>query len=409
MKKFIGLVICTTLFICSGCSKNESIPLPGKRQEITLTTRSKTINENIQNFSFKFFQQINATEIDKPNLMVSPFSLSMALAMTANGAQNATLDEMKKVLGFEDSSSEEFNEYYQTMMKELPNIDSSIKMSIANSIWVANNLILKTDFVKTNKTVFDAEVKNADFNSSNTLKAINDWIADKTNDCIKDFLQELDPGTRMMLINALYFKGSWTSKFNKADTKKKKFTNLDGSVEKVDMMHQENPFAYATNNTFEMLCLPYGNQAYRMMVLLPNKNTTMNDAIKKLDYQMYQSLYEKLDNINIDVELPKFKQEYRKTLVDDMKTMGIHHAFSANADFFGISKEPLNISDIIQGTYINVDEEGTEAASVTVINLYTSAVPEAHSIQFHVNRPFLYLIQEQSTGAILFMGKVTEL
>lgn len=409
MKKIIGLVICTTLFICSGCSKDESNPLPGKRHEITLTTRSKTINENIQNFSFKFFQQINATEIDEPNLMVSPFSLSMALAMTANGAQNTTLDEIKKILGFEDSSTEEFNEYYQTMMKELPNIDRSVKMSIANSIWAANNLMLKTNFVETNKIVFDAEVKNANFNSSGTLKAINDWIADKTNDCIKDFLRQLDPDTRMMLINALYFKGSWTSKFNKSDTKKKEFTNLDGSIEKVDMMHQENPFAYAANDIFEMLCLPYGNQAYRMMVLLPNKHTTMNDAIKQLDYQMYQSLYEKLNNMNINVELPKFKQKYRKTLVDDMKTMGIRHAFSDNADFFGLSEEPLSISDIIQGTYINVDEEGTEAAAVTVIGMETSAGPEVHPIQFHVNRPFIYLIQEQSTGAILFMGKVTEL
>ena len=296
------------------------------------------------------------------------------------------------------------------MMKELPNLDNSVKMSIANSIWAAHDLTLKKNFVETNKTVFNAEVKNTDFNSSATLKIINEWIADKTNNCIKDFLQQLTPETRMMLINALYFKGSWTSKFNKSDTKKKDFTNLGGNAKKVDMMHQENLFSYATNDTFEMLCLPYGNHAYRMMVLLPNKDVAINDAIKKLDYQTYQSLYKNLSNTNIDVELPKFKQEYKKTLVDDMKAMGIHHAFSDNADFFGLSEDPLMISSIIQGTYINVDEQGTEATAATVIGMETTAVgPSAQPIQFHVNRPFIYLIQEQSTGAILFMGKITEL
>ena len=405
--KQIFLLVCASLTILSGCSNNDSPVIPGERKDIPLTTRSKELNEVVSGFTFDFFKQHNIKETQKPNFMVSPFSLSTVMAMVANGAEENTLDEIMKVLGFGGSSVNELNEYYQAFMKSLPQLDNTVDLSIANSIWTANTLNVKKNFVEVNKTKYDSEVSPVDFTAESAKKIINDWISKKTNGCISDFIKDIDRQTRMMLVNALYFKGSWASKFKKSETEKREFTNQDGSKNKVDMMHQKGTFAYADNGTFEMLKLPYGNGAFYMKVLLPKKDLSVNDAISDLNKDMLVELDSRSHLTETDVELPKFKLEYDSDLRADMEAMGMKQAFSNDADFSGMAEESIFINQIKQGIYLNVDEDGTEAAAVTQTGVLGAMIGE--NGVFHVNRPFVFLIQEQSTGAILFMGKVTSL
>ncbi|MCE2616213.1 MAG: serpin family protein [Phocaeicola sp.] len=406
MKK-IFLLFCASLVILTGCSNDDSPVIPGERKDISLTTRSKELNEVVSGFTFDFFKQHNIKETQKPNFMVSPFSLSTVMAMVANGAEENTLDEIMKVLGFGGSSVNELNEYYQTFMKSLPQLDNTVDLSIANSIWTANTLNVKKNFVEVNKAKYDSEVSPVDFTAESTKKIINDWISKKTNGCISDFIKDIDRRTRMMLVNALYFKGSWASKFKKSETEKKEFTNQDGSKNKVDMMHQKGTFAYADNGTFEMLKLPYGNGAFYMKVLLPKKDLSVNDAISDLNKDMLVELDSRSHLTETDVELPKFKMEYESDLRADMEAMGMKQVFSSDANFSGMAEESIFINQIKQGIYLNVDEDGTEAATVTQTGMLGAMIGE--NGVFHVNRPFVFLIQEQSTGAILFIGKVASL
>ena len=407
MKKLF-LLVCASLFILTGCHNDDSPNIiPVERKDIPLTTRSKELNEVVSEFTFDFFKQHNIKETQKPNFMVSPFSLSTVMAMVANGAEENTLDEIMKVLGFGGSSVNELNEYYQTFMKSLPQLDNTVDLSIANSIWTANTLNVKKNFVEVNKTNYDSEVSPVDFAVGSTIKIINDCISKKTNGCISDFIKSIDNRTRMMLINTLYFKGSWASKFKKSDTAKKEFINQDGSKKKIDMMHQNGTFAYADNGTFEMLKLPYGNAAFCMKVLLPKEGLSVDDAINDLNKEMLAALDSRSHSTETDVELPKFKMEYESDLKEDMETMGMKQVFSSDANFSGVADDPIFINQIKQGIYLNVDEAGTEAAAVTQVGMLGAMIGE--NGVFHVNRPFVFLIQEQSTGAILFIGKVTSL
>lgn len=410
IKKTLLVLMLTGIF--AACQSNEggSSVTPKPRKDIPLSRAEEKLTDENTEFAFRFFKQVNGTEQEKPNWMVSPVSASLALGMVTNGAGGNTLAEMQKTLGFSSSSLEEMNAYYQKLTAALLNLDNTTKLGIANSIWIKQGFQVYDSFVEVNKKMYDAQVQNLDFESPDAPDVINGWCAEKTNNCIDKVIENIPGGARVYLLNALYFKGMWRAKFDKSNTRAENFTNEDGSTTKVQMMNQTETFGYTTTEFFSMAEFPYGNEAFSMVVLLPAEGKTLDESLKGLTYDNWKLWNERPVLSSLSVKFPRFELKYKKDLIKDMKAMGMVDAFNGdNADFSAMSAAELFIGLLDQHTYIKVDEEGTEAAAVTVIGSFETSVGPLHPIDFHINRPFAFMIKEKSTGTILFMGKITKL
>ena len=401
-------------FLCFGiafmlllsCQSDDPTPTPNERKDIPLS-RSELEMTNLGNkFAFEFFKVVTANE-EKENVFISPLSASIALSMTTNGAEDSTLEEMKTTLGFKDYSLDEMNTYYNKLVSGLLAADNTTTLGIANSIWIKEGFKVKQPFVDINKDMYDAEVRNLDFNNPKAVDIINQWCSDKTNKRITDILEYISQDARLYLINALYFKGTWVSKFDKKNTVSEDFTTISGQKNKVDMMHQECTTPYVVDEGLQIAELPYGNEAFSMVILLPEENQSMDDVMNQLTPDNWSKWMGRLNSRNIDIKLPRFKFEYSRELIDDLKKLGMNAPFGGGANFSKMSDADLYIGLVKQNTFVEVNEEGTEAAAVTIVGMYeSSAGPDPQKIYFHVNRPFVYVIKEKSTGAILFMGKM---
>ena len=379
--------------------------------KIDLLAADTSILKSDQAFAFDFFAKVfNEEHNDKDeNFMVSPFSLSMALAMTWNGSEGDTKQAMQRTLGIGDCNDDEVNSYFRKMKSAFENTDPSTKLSIANSIWTNQNVKILPMFISLNKTYYNATVEAVDFGSPNTVGRINKWAADNTNGLIESVIEKTNPLDLMYLLNALYFKGVWVSEFEAKNTSKMSFTTDSITQSIVDMMHQENNFNYTHDENMQVVELPYGNKAFSMMVLLPKEDKKLMNVAKALQEKDYwNNLRDRLVDNKVELYLPKFKTTYSKQLNDVLKDMGMGIAFTpGKADFSRMSNISAFISMVNQDTYIATDEVGTEAAAVTSVGIsLTSARPMPEKVVFKADRPFIYMIQENSTGSILFMGTV---
>ena len=405
----LGLLVLLTF---SSCDKStvDKTPLSTEPIKIQLRGVEASMIESDQMFAFEFFAKVFNEELneDDKNFMVSPFSLSMALAMTWNGSDGNTKLAMQNTLGMGDWSDDEVNSYFSKMKDAFEKTDPSTKLSIANSIWTNRNVAILPNFISLNKTYYNATVEAVDFGSPATVDRINRWAAENTNNLIKKVLEETKPSDLMYLLNALYFKGIWTSEFDAKKTSKENFTDENGRKVKVDMMSQYANFSYTEDETMQVVELPYGNKAFSMMVLLPNVDKNLIDVINGLQDDVYwASVKNKMHSQNIELFLPKFKTEYSKKLNDVLIDMGMETAFTAGrADFSRMSNKDAFISLVKQDTFIATDEVGTEAAAVTVVGVVETSSPASEEVVFKADKPFLYMIQENSTGSILFMGVV---
>lgn len=409
------LLTLTFLLAAKSCDNNDEVKdLSGKLPEpikIDLQTVEVAQLKSDQAFAFEFFSNVFSEEKndENKNFMVSPFSLSMALAMTWNGSANETKSAIQNTLKLGDMSDKEVNEYFKKLKESFEKTDPSTKLAIANSIWTNKNIEILPEFVSLNKNYFNSTVEAVDFGDPTVKDRINKWADENTNGLIKDVIEGTDPQALMYLLNALYFKGIWTSEFDAENTTKMDFFNEQGSPVKVDMMHQKELFNYVSDETMQMVQLPYGNESFSMMVLLPNDNKQLTDIISNLENEDYwDNMKNRLRDNEVDLFIPKFKTEYSKKLNDILIDMGMSIAFDPQkADFSRMSARDAFISFVEQFTYINTDEVGTEAAAVTVVGVVTTSVqPSPPKATFKADRPFIYLIQENSTGAILFMGAV---
>lgn len=399
-----------TLFLLAGCRNDDDGGSNNakERKDIVLSRSEEVMADESMDFAFRLFQQVNSTE-QRPNWMISPLSASMALGMMTNGAAGNTLEEMKATLGFSDFNLDGMNVYYRKLVTELLDLDNTTRLGIANSVWIKEGLPVKESFVEVNEEMYDAEVSNLDFASPKAKNIINKWVADKTNNTIKDVSPSLSSDMVFALINALYFKGIWKEKFNKSATKEETFTNADGSKSEVPMMRQEEHFLYTYNDDFLIAELQYGNMAFSMVILLPCEGRTLDESLKNLTRENWDEWYGERYSRKLDVKLPRFEISYDKDLKEELVALGMKDAFDAySADFSSMSSESLYLGNVHQFTYIKVDEEGTEAAATTVVGGLSANVAPPSS-DFHVNRPFAFMIKEKSTDTILFMGKVTAL
>lgn len=409
---FTLIMVAGTLLAASCEKSDQAVPtgdLPDPIQ-IELRASEREMVRADQSFAFELFQHVFTEEAkeDDANFMVSPLSLSMALAMTSNGAASDTKAAIQSALKLAEYSEEEVNQYYRKLKEALLNTDPSTRLSIANAIFTNQFVEIHKDFISTNQTYYDATVQQVNFSDPKTVGIINGWASDNTNGLIKKVIEKTKPEDLMYLLNAIYFKGIWTNEFSPNNTSSKPFYPEDGNQVNVDMMHQTEEFNYTEDETLQMVRLPYGNQAFSMMVLLPKDEINLAEAVSALRADGYWSaLQSTLHPAKVDLSLPKFKTEYSKILNEVLANMGMGSAFTNQADFSGMTDEPAQISFVKQDTYISTDEKGTEAAAVTTIGIELTSMPmEPRRVIFNADRPFLYVIQENSTGSILFMGAV---
>lgn len=402
MKSLI-LFLLPLLFL-AGCDENT---LPDNEFESTALPLKAGMQEKVQQdnaFSFQLFKQV-LENADESNVFISPLSVSIALGMAWNGADAETKAQIAAVLGFDGVTGQEINEYYQIMQRGLPKVDNKTNLNIANSIWYREGFPIHQDFLDVNSEYFDAEVQALDFSQASALKTINDWCALKTHNLIKEPLDGISADAMLYLINAIYFKGIWTKKFDPDDTRERSFTAEDGMGVTVNMMSLTDTFAYYADEMAQYVTLPYGNESYNMTVILPAYQKGIAPVLADLDAESWNALQARMVTRKVKVDLPRFKTQNKFELKDPLMAMGMVDAFSANADFSRISDIALFISRVIHSTFCEVNEEGTEAAAVTIIEFeYTSTEPSFPVMT--VDRPFLFVIHEKQSGSILFMGKM---
>ena len=405
--KLTGLLLFMSVFALAACSR-EFAPEPDTPQVRDLTASEQAINRASEHFGFQLLQHLHQNAQDD-NIFISPLSVSMALGMTLNGANGETEDAMRATLNMSDMSQEQINEAYASLIELLTSIDPQVQFEIANSIWSRLGFDVEPDFIDINKTYFDAEVRTLDFGSGQAPQIINNWVSEKTHGKIDKIIESIPSELMMYLINAIYFKGTWMYEFDKAETREKSFYILEGEPVKTDMMIQTNDnFSYFDNDMMQAIDLPYGNGQFRMSVFLPKSGVTVNDLVDQLSALTFDEWTRQFTAQRGTLELPKFKLEYKKILNQPLGDMGMGIAFGDRADFTGINaKGNLLISEVLHKTYIDVYEEGTEAAAVTVVGVsITSVGGPKPGFHMSVNRPFLFFIREKSSGTILFMGKI---
>ncbi len=318
---------------------------------------------------------------------------------------------MEETLELTGLTVDEINTNYKLLIDALVSVDPKVLLSIANSIWYKHTFPVEQDFLTVNQNYYYAEVSPLDFLDPDAVNIINNWIADKTNDLITKVLERIPADAVMYLINAIYFKGIWKFEFDEAETEEEPFYLSNGTTKDVPMMIQEASVNYLSNDLIQAVELQYGYGNYSMIILLPQYNKTLDDIINELNNENWNSwLSEFYEAEKVQIHLPKFKFEYEDSLNNELISMGMGIAFDPyNADFSKINPaRQLYISRVIHKSFIEVNEEGTEAAAVTVVEICetTSGVPTY--ITFNVNRPFLFAIREKDTNTIIFIGRVME-
>jgi len=390
---------------CS-CEKNTPDNLPDEPVPILLTESQRELVRSDNTFGFDIFKLVMQAEKDAENLMISPLSISYALSMTLNGANGATLDSMMKALRYYDISLDEINNSYKDLTDKLMEVDERVIMEIANSVWVEEKLRVKQAFMENLMDYFNAEAHEFSVSNPDIVDIINQWIEDHTHGKIEEMIEPpLPQDIAMLLINAIYFNGKWKYEFDEDNTRDMPFYTESSEEVNVPMMNQEVTVKIAPQPEFMLVELPYGQGNYVMDIILPEGGYTCPDILPMITADNWNNWIDNLFDTNIDLYMPKFSYEYKVTLNDILSAMGMEIAFVPyEADFSNISEQDLFISKVLHQTFIENNEEGTEAAAATVVMMELTSVPSGPMI-VRLDKPFIYLIRETSTNSIIFMGK----
>jgi len=402
MKKVVSIVTSVLLVMLSlaGCGTNNNSHTYSFNKEKT----NESVIQSNGEFAFNIFKELNKEDRGE-NIIISPLSISTALSMTYQGAMGTTKDGMAKALRYKGIDMEVLNEGYKNLLTYLGQVDNKIELNINNSIWIREGEKLNADFLKVNKDVFNADIKELDFTKKSSVDQINNWIDDSTKGKIEKIIEPpIAPDVMMYLINAIYFKGEWTEQFNKKNTFDSEFYPEEGKIEYIKMMSRKDKIKYGLGNDFAVVRLPYGSEKTSMYFILPKEELSVNKFVESMDLNKWQNIKESIsEKSNVLVQIPRFKTEYGvKSLNESLVNLGMKEAFKDSADFTGIS-ENIFISSVLHKAVIEVNEEGSEAAAATVAVVTTTAMIEPTT--FIVNRPFMFIITDDESGTILFMGK----
>lgn len=415
MKKLISLFMFAAAF-CA-CSKTEeevelTDPTKSPAKPIELTRAEYSACEQAKDFSYDFIRQAN-TAANSKNYFVSPLSAEMALAMLCNGTAGETEQEIRNVLGFKDFTLDDLNSYNQKMLKSLPTLDGRTTVTLTNGFWADKALNLQKSYQNLISDQYDASCFSFD-NLEAAKKEINSWCDKHTDHMIKEIMGENDSFV-FALVNALYFKGEWSRKFDERETMAKDFHNLNGTTSRVLMMHKTTGtglFQYGYSDYCHALFMPFGNFAYYFTVILPAEGYTLDDCAAKLNDHEIENLMAQDHGACTLVEMPRFTLDYEYSLNEMLQAMGIKKLYSTEQDLSGMltTTDPLLIT-AKQKTRIEVDEKGAKAAAVTHVSGDLTAMPSIrdNSWEFIVDEPFIFLIRERSTGSVLFSGRINEI
>jgi serpin B len=387
---------------------NDQLISPTKKEVRQLSQQEKLISSSAENFGLKLFNKVNELEPNK-NIFIAPLSASYALAMTLNGANGQTNEAIRTTLSLEGLSSDEINQSYKSLMQLLTEIDPKVNFLIANSIWYRNDMTFTEKFINTNKYFFNASITELDFGDPLAASIINRWVENNTNGKIKEIVDDpIDPEVVMFLINAIYFKGTWKYQFDPNYTKDNSFYLENGTTTNCKMMNQKSKFSYYQNDLFQAIDLLYGDRNFNMIILLPQPSKSTEDIVKEFNLVNWKVWLNSFSEKEVGLILPKFTLEYELELNDVLKQLGMEIAFSANADFTAMY-EPggLFISKVKHKTYVKVDEEGTEAAAVTSVEIIETA-SGIDEIIMMINHPFIFIIRDSNSNSILFIGKILD-
>jgi len=398
MQKLFYLNIIIILVI--SCNKDPEGPK--QPTPIILTDKSHEVITSSNAFGVDLFR-VTAME-EKENMMLSPLSASTALTMLLNGCGTQTYEQIRDMLGYNGLTLEEINSAYQCLVSQLLEADPNVNLALANAVFYRQDFSFRQSYLESMDSSFDAEVAGLDFASPSALETINGWASDNTNGKITQVLTEIDPLTVMFLMNALYFKGTWTYQFKPENTTSTTFYLRDGSEITIDMMHEKLEARAIYGTGCQAVELTYGGGNFSMVIILPDG--TLQDYLGEFGPQDWDDITSAIDAVESpeqkDIYLPKFKFDYEKQLKDQLMALGMTDAFNEYAaDLSGISDEQLFVQFVKQNSFIEVNEEGTEAAAVTTIGIGYTSINE-----FVVNKPFIFTIRERTTNTLLFIGKV---
>jgi serine protease inhibitor len=393
--------------ILLSCNKSSDENLPGEPVPINLTTNQETLIRSENTFAFDIFKSLLGNSAESENIIISPLSISCALSMTLNGANGSTRDAMLEALRLNDLTPELINGSYKDLSDALLNVDKRVLISIANSVWSEKNFEVKIPFKNILTDYYNAESKSFDITDPVAYQEINNWIEEKTNGLIKTMLSNLDDNTVMLLVNAIYFKGKWKSQFDKVKTVSNLFYKSDGTTIEVPMMKQVSKFKIFSGEGYVLAEFPYGQGNFVMDVILPDSQNGVNTLTPLLNDESFNGLLNQMAERETNLSFPRFKYGFKQELNDILTDLGMGIAFSDNADFSNISDLRLLISKVLHQAFIETNEEGSEAAGVTVVEIGVTSAPPP-PILLNLDHSFLYLIRETSTNSILFMGKVAD-
>jgi serine protease inhibitor len=357
-------------------------------------------------FAFDLLKQI-AGEQPANNVFISPFSVSSVLQMVANGAAGDTKTEMQRVLKTTGLAPDSVNAAGQELNESL-NSQTNVILNLANAIWFQEGIRLKPGFAATNSRFFHAELAPVDFQKPASAQIINDWANDSTHGRIKDVVSwPFDPLTKVILANAIYFKGTWDRPFDKSATKPRTFHLARGGTKQTPAMWQRGHFNYREGDGFQAVRLPYAGGRLQMYLFLPDTNSSPAKLLAGIDSNTWRDkIRPGFRDREGTLVFPRFKLGYEVTLNDPLQALGMRHAFD-DADFSAMAGEPLFVSKVKQKSFVEISEEGTEAAAVTTVVMKSMAIMEPPKpFEMMVDRPFFFVIEDDQTRSILFMGLV---
>jgi serpin B len=409
-KTFLGL-LCPVLLLSAGCNELPLDMFDKKRGEPEIGPIDNSVVTANAKFGFNLFNEIRKTEQDK-NIFISPFSVSIALAMALNGASGETEQVMVNTLQLQGLDSESINAGYAGLRQTLLTSDPKVILTIANSLWARQDVPFKPDFLQRNTQFFGAEISTLDFTDPNTLKTINQWVNTNTNGKISKILDEINPDAVLFLINAIYFKGIWQTEFDPLHTRDGDFHLATGGEKQVAMMTRTGDYRYYQNyeENFHAISLPYGDGRISMYIFLPRRESNLNTLLDNLNAESWENWMSQFREQEVLLVMPKFKLEYEKTLNTPLVSLGMDIAFAPGlADFsrmatLEILGKNLYIGEVLHKAVVEVNEEGTEAAAVTSVGVRATSAPPA----FIVDQPFFFAIRDNDTKTVLFMGIVLD-
>ena len=409
----------TVLLALSACSSTKKISDNKSNDIVSMTTEEEIDPEFMvlsdaqydlvkrnNNFALNLFSEMKGVGSN----VVSPMSVTYLMAMLANGAEASTREEIMDAIGAKDFDIDEMNAFYAYLIRRAKTADKQTTLNIANYIALNKEFKLKKKFASTIADSYQGAVESLEFTNPESTKRINGWCSEHTNNMIPTIIDQVEPSAVAYILNAIYFNGTWTDKFDKNNTKKEQFNGYTRDIMYVDMMHRNAKYYYTSNDVYSAVTLPYGSGAYSMTVILPNEGKFISDLTKTLNADTIASLRRNMEECLVDLKLPRFTTEMKLPLKGIVAKLGAPSMFDATrADFSSFANGNVYVSEMLQKAKIEVSEEGTKAAAVTMgmVKLTSMRPQEPRRVDFHCDRPFVYMIQDNYTGAILFMGQFT--